>query len=340
VASVKLIAIAKDEGAYLAEWIYHHLRLGIQEIDVYLNGITDNSFELMRCICSKHKNVNFYHADVLMGISLRAKRSFQHTVYRYAWETEKKAKRFSHIAFLDIDEYFVARNFKDDINDFISTVEDFDILSNLWYSDLPTNEAPFSRFFVPSLKLQKMSVLKSIGRLNSKLGNPMIHNFTRVARKPEGLVSILSDGSKIQYSGRGKRLSRQDSFRCQGTVEPWFVFHRIFRSHDEYCASLMRGRRHRSNDAPIKDNRFGYIPTTKSFRKIGDSFEFTIEKKRCIQYQRGFDRFVDQCNLYDEIEAGQKFIREKYKALEELLDKHPEILKHYSQVFKGTIFAA
>ncbi len=338
-SSIKLVAIAKDEGAYLAEWIYHHLNLGIQEIDVYLNGITDNSFELMRCICSRYKSVNFYNADTLMTISLKAKRSFQHAVYRFAWETEKKAKKFSHLAFLDIDEYFVARNFKADIGNSVSNMEKFDILSNLWYSDLPTNEDSFSRFFVPSLKLQKMSVVKSIGHLDSKLGSPMIHNFTRAVRKPEGIISILSDGSKIQYSYLGKRVSSQDSIRCLGTVEPWFVFHRIFRSHDEYCASLMRGRKHRSNDAPIKDNRSGYIPITKSTRKIGDSFEFMINEKQCIEYQQGFDRFVDECNLTDEISAGQKFIREKYKALEQLLDKHPDILKRYSQVFSGTRFA-
>ena len=70
-ASIKLVAIAKDEAAYLAEWIYHHLSIGIQEIDVYLNGITDNSYRLMRLINAKHKNVKFYNADYLVGISIR-----------------------------------------------------------------------------------------------------------------------------------------------------------------------------------------------------------------------------------------------------------------------------
>ena len=58
-ASIKLVAIAKDEAAYLAEWIYHHLSIGIKEIDVYLNGVTDNSYKLMRLIHAKHRNVNF-----------------------------------------------------------------------------------------------------------------------------------------------------------------------------------------------------------------------------------------------------------------------------------------
>ena len=79
-ASLKLVAIAKDEAAYLSEWIYHHLSIGVAEIDVYLNGISDNSYKLMRLIHSKHKNVNFYNVDFLMGISVRAKRSFQQVV--------------------------------------------------------------------------------------------------------------------------------------------------------------------------------------------------------------------------------------------------------------------
>ena len=41
--SLKLVAIAKDEAPYLAEWIFHHLYLGIHEIEIYLNGITDKT---------------------------------------------------------------------------------------------------------------------------------------------------------------------------------------------------------------------------------------------------------------------------------------------------------
>lgn len=37
----KIIAVAKDEGAYLAEWIFYHLYKGFDEIEVLINRTTD-----------------------------------------------------------------------------------------------------------------------------------------------------------------------------------------------------------------------------------------------------------------------------------------------------------
>ena len=338
-ASIKLVAIAKDEAAYLAEWIYHHLSIGIKEIDIYLNGVTDNSYKLMRLIHAKHRNVNFYNADTLIGISIRAKRSFQQIIYRIAWSTEQRRKKYSHLAFLDIDEYLVSSSFGQNINTIFESSGDFDVLSNIWYSDQPTGVEPFQRFFVESQFLQKMTIIKSIGRLKSGIGLPMVHNFAGIKRKPDKIVARLSDGSPVNYSLLGKRLSHEDAVRCSGSIEPWFVFHRIFRSHDEYCASLMRGRKHRANDAPIKDNRSGFVVMDDSNCMIGPPMQFTIDSEICRKYQQGYEQFVDDCKLAIEIEAGQSFVRSKFKELEQLVNNQPDLLDQYSSVFKGTVFA-
>ena len=337
-ASLKLIAIAKDEAAYLPEWIYHHLRIGFDEIDVYLNGITDNSFKVMRRICARHSNVNFYNADSLVGISNRAKRSFQHVIYRLAWRSEQATRNFSHLAFLDIDEYLLSESFDQNVKRMFRSAGEFDVLSNLWYSDSPGEGEPFSRFFVDSLELQKMSVVKSVGRLGSNLGSPMVHNFTGIKRKPHKIKSVLSDGSTIQYSALGKRLADHDVQRCASTIEPWFVFHRIYRSHLEYCASLMRGRKHRSNDAPIKDNRFGYVPRLGSRQTIGTAFHYQISPEKSRNYQRGFEQFLDECNLEKQLDIGRESVRKKFRALENLLQEQPDIIERYSNVFRGTVF--
>ncbi|WP_413441666.1 glycosyltransferase family 2 protein [Synechococcus sp. MIT S1220] len=337
-ASLKLVAIAKDEAAYLPEWIYHHLRIGFDEIDVYLNGITDNSFKVMRRICARHSNVNFYNADSLVGISNRAKRSFQHVIYRFAWKTEQSKRNFSHLAFLDIDEYLLSESFDQNVKKMFRSAGQFDVLSNLWYSDLPGKVEPFSRFFVDSLELQKMSVVKSVGRLSSNLGSPMVHNFTGIKRKPHKIKSVLSNGATIQYSALGKRLSDHDVERCASTIEPWFVFHRIYRSHLEYCASLMRGRKHRANDAPIKDNRFGYVRRQGSRQAIGKTFRHQISSEKNSHYQRGFEKFLDECNLENQLEVGRESVRKKFRALEALLQEQPDIIDRYSNVFNGTVF--
>ena len=338
-ASIKLVAIAKDEAAYLPEWIYHHLSIGIQEIDVYLNGITDNSYRLMRLINAKHKNVKFYNADHLVGISIRSKRSFQQVVYRFAWSTEKYRKNVSHLAFLDIDEYLISSSFGSKINTMFNSAGKFDILSNVWYTDLPSEIEPFARFFCESQMVQKMSIIKSIGRLKSNVGHPMVHNFKGVQRKPDKINARMSDGCPIKYSGLGKRLSQEDADRSIDSIEPWFVFHRVYRSHDEYCASLMRGRKHRSNDAPIKDNRNGYIAMEDNKRVIGSPMQYSINPKICRDYQKGFNCFISDCDLAGEIEKGRNFVRNKYKELEKLLTDNPELLNQYNNVFRGTVFS-
>ena len=220
----------------------------------------------------------------------------------------------------------------------LKSAGEFDILSNLWYSDLPTDVEPFSRFFCESQMVQKMSILKSIGRLKAKIGIPIVHNFTGIKHESKKINARSSDGSSIQYSGLGKRIDSQCRLQSMNTMEPWFVYHRIFRSHDEYCASLMRGRKHRSNDAPIKDNRSGFIPMKDSNRILGTPIQYNIKSRKCARYQQGLIRFIDRCNIGEEILNGQNFVRTKFKELERLVDQQPDLLKRYSDVFKGTVF--
>jgi len=43
---VKLVAIAKDEAPYIPQWIYHHLSIGIDLIEIHINNTTDNSLNI------------------------------------------------------------------------------------------------------------------------------------------------------------------------------------------------------------------------------------------------------------------------------------------------------
>ena len=341
-ASIKLVAIAKDEAAYLAEWVYHHLSIGIDEIDIYLNGITDNSYQVMRLINDKYANVNFYDADRLMGTSVRANKSFQQIIYHFAWSTERRRRKLSHLAFLDIDEYLVSSSFGQNIDSMFRSAGNFDILSNLWYSDLPRSAEPFSCVFEESQMLQKMSIVKSIGRLKSKIGIPIVHNFNGITRNRVNINALMSNGKAIKYAAAkkfsGKRIDPNFCSSLIGQYEPWFVFHRIFRSHDEYCASLMRGRKHRSNDAPIKDNRSGFIAMEPSKMTVGAPMKYKINRRQNYTYQRNFEHFINKCNLGNEILKGQNFVRQKYKDLEQLVAQKPDLVRQYSEVFKGTVF--
>ena len=67
---LKLAALAKDEGAYLPEWIFHHLAFGVDEIEVYVNNTTDNSVAILDRI-TQHHPVKITQADKLLKSLIR-----------------------------------------------------------------------------------------------------------------------------------------------------------------------------------------------------------------------------------------------------------------------------
>ena len=108
--SLKLVAIAKDEAAYLAEWIFHHLYLGIHSIEIYLNGITDNSYRIVRRISRLSSRVSFVQSDEILDLSLKAKKSFQLVVYDHAIKSEKHLVNFRIFCFLILMNTFCRPN--------------------------------------------------------------------------------------------------------------------------------------------------------------------------------------------------------------------------------------
>ena len=51
---IKLAAIARDEAAYLPEWIFHHLDFGFDEIEIYINNTVDNSSAVLENITDNY----------------------------------------------------------------------------------------------------------------------------------------------------------------------------------------------------------------------------------------------------------------------------------------------
>ena len=74
---IKLVAIAKNEAAYLPQWIFHHLRLGVDSIDIYINGSSDNSVEISRIINSFEPRFKFYESDKYVEKCIKEGKKFQ-----------------------------------------------------------------------------------------------------------------------------------------------------------------------------------------------------------------------------------------------------------------------
>ena len=109
--SIKLVAIAKNEASYIAPWVFHHLRFGIDLIEIYINNTDDNSLRICKRIKKVEPRFNFIKADNLFRKSLKKKRSFQIMAYNRSLRNAKKSEAvLTHILILDLDEYLMQRN--------------------------------------------------------------------------------------------------------------------------------------------------------------------------------------------------------------------------------------
>ncbi|MDR9825735.1 glycosyltransferase family 2 protein [Vibrio sp. FNV 38] len=124
---VKLVAIAKDEAAYLPEWISHHLHVGFDSIDIYVNNTTDNTSDLSLLLASNEK-VNFIDGDHFFNSNISKP---QEEIYHFA-HSEIIGSDFTHMMFLDIDEYWTSKSLDKSIHDCLRVL-DADVICFEWF---------------------------------------------------------------------------------------------------------------------------------------------------------------------------------------------------------------
>jgi hypothetical protein len=98
VTKVCLVAIAKNEGKFLIEWLAHHLSLGFSEILVYDNESMDDTASILRS-ASKAFPVERVHWKNKLDASPQ--------VSAYRDFLDHRAAAFDWVAFFDLDEFLV-----------------------------------------------------------------------------------------------------------------------------------------------------------------------------------------------------------------------------------------
>jgi hypothetical protein len=293
---IKLVAIAKNESAYLSEWIYHHLYFGFNHIEIHVNATTDNTDELIQKLALLEQ-VKFITADETFN-NLNIKFPQMH-VYNEALSTGTRDK-FTHIMFLDIDEFWLPNNFTSNIYDCIKRLKG-DVISFEWF--LKYDEPiPFSPVLPAKLLGKKSAQLKSIVKtgLHTTYASP--HNMV----VPQG-SNMLADGSVFHPTK--ENFSVAPNIDENAPVKDYFVLHRMFRSQDEYVAMLGRTNpfKRPGFNSTFKDNRFGYdandigmeitlpIPQVQHYNNEYAQFrqsydlDITIKKARTLMLARKKD---------------------------------------------------
>lgn len=92
-----LVAIARDEGSYIAEWLAFHLAVGFARILVFDHGSIDNTAATVERAARREPAISLHHVPDLVGLAPQLA----------AYRTALPLISTPWVAFFDIDEFLV-----------------------------------------------------------------------------------------------------------------------------------------------------------------------------------------------------------------------------------------
>jgi hypothetical protein len=98
--TLAVLSMASNEAPYLAEWIAHHLAIGVEKIFVYTNNNDDGTDEVLRWF-ARNAPVVPIPVTCARGVNVQQKN------YRHALFLLPELRLFDWVAVLDVDEFLL-----------------------------------------------------------------------------------------------------------------------------------------------------------------------------------------------------------------------------------------
>ena len=336
---IKLIAIAKNESVGIASWIFHHFRIGVDSIDIYINNSDDNSLAVCGLISKYEPRFNYFQADLLMNECIKNSENFQLAAYNRSVKLSQTIRdTTTHFLLLDLDEYLTPLDLQSNLKDLTRRNPSVDIFSFLWYSDdFKNTRAMFSKPLQENMDIYMMDHVKSMAR-SEIIKSCKHHNFilnTRDSRTLNLLVGSNDVFLDDRWNTEHQRSKFKKTFHSQlREIKPieWFVHHRIYSSCTEYIASLLRGRSHNNDPAPIKVNRWGRAPYPWM---EAEAITLNFKQPQLNKYYKDFDGFLDNCHIRVELIKSEELLKSRARKVLGMVRKNPNILEKYPGPFLG-----
>ncbi|WP_416305703.1 glycosyltransferase family 2 protein [Neptunicella sp. SCSIO 80796] len=310
---VKIVAVAKDEAAYLPDWIHHHLYLGFDFIDVYVNRTTDNSLQMLNFINKTYPQVRGISADWIDTCPQEAQSNLQYIVYAKAFEEAKVNDEADYILFLDIDEFWTPKSLRKSIQECIAENPHADTISFEWINEFGRDDA-----FLP-LAQQIQGRINPLVKTLIKITAPVLKHRFHMPELDSG-NSVLVDGQPFV---RDAQL-REGLHRDLQHLRPVMIIHRAFRSPMEYISLLNRGRP--SDELQIKLNRGGYNECA------GREVLFELNKDGYDKYIESHSQFVQSMSFDEMLVKAREFVQSRYQRTLEYLPNVPR--KYFLDLFR------
>jgi hypothetical protein len=314
---VKLVAVAKDESAYLPEWVYHHAFFGFDAIDVYVNRTADNSIEMLNALVKHVPSLSVKSADWLDTCPNDASNFMQFIVYAKAFAKEQQNKQFDYIMFLDIDEFWTPQDMSMSIQDCITQYKNADSISFSWLNEHGSDEV-FQRVS-PKISGQLSPLVKTLLKVDSQMEQMSLH-FPKLRHGK----SVLVDGESFVSDVSNRECIHRDLIKLRSVM----IVHRMFRSPMEYVSLLSRGRP--SDKLGLKLNRGGYN------RASGDHCTYVLDTEGYEKYRALFSKWLGEPAIQKQLFISQQFVQDRYTLTLGAIDTVP--MAYFGEllsVFKG-----
>lgn len=289
------MAIAKDESAYFAEWVAHHLYCGFDSIDIYINRSTDNSAKMLGKICTAYPQVNFFQADWVDTAGAKAAERLQFIIYAMVLEQLRRSNEYTHVCFLDIDEFWIHQQEKTNIKAFIDKFERDSVVYLEWLVDFGRDKS----FSLLSNRLE--GYLSPLGKCIYPVGIDIEQVRLHISTFSSKQKMVLADGS--EYIEQHNKT--QAVIEAKNTLKQSFIYHRANRSQMEYVSLTLRGRP--SSSFPFKENRNGLPDDQKQKLHVMLNDELYSDR------QNLFESFLLDCKINDEYITAKAFVQERYQ---------------------------
>jgi len=305
-SKVKLVAIAKDEATYLPEWIHHHLYFGFDNIEIHINRTSDNSIEVLNDISKKYPNVTWRSADWVDKCPGNIGNGLQLIVYSLAWEEALRTGDYTHVMFIDIDEFWIHQSFNTNIHQYLEQFPKGSVISFEWLCDLGdlNTYSPLPQ----TLNGNLAPLVKTVYPTNA----PVKKVHSHVAAFDKDIKHLLANKEKFVAKKEAPQAVRDDL----NSLKQAFIYHRVARSEKEYISLVLRGN---PNDGfPFKTNRFGMPVKKASFS------EYQVPNEAYKKYSKSYESFLSEVNYKKHISAARAYVEQRFDDAVKLLPRYIE----------------
>lgn len=327
--SIEVVAIAKNESAYLAEWISHYLTLGVDRITVYLNGIEDHSYYIMRKISGKYPNVSYkvsdgydvkktFQCDRLISKSFLENNPMQSRVYAEGY-IEASERGVDYVLFVDIDEYLTPRHGEASLSALVEAYGWPDFIRFKCFNAAGADQE-FERAVRRELRGDQRPTSKCLVRTN--LDNVEFRTTHSIYTPDRRKRYISGLGSVVDYTQEQVAESFDSDFA---------LIHHWMRSETEYIATLLRGDFIFKSSLGLKGNRSGWRSSGKQL--------LTIEESVVDKFSVYCEKFVNDVGLDDSIDIAKELVRARAAQVGRMRDQLVADYQSLSSSLRGTSFS-